>query len=107
MTTKPYVSGSAYLEKMGDSCASCALTPGKDCPVGPMYWAFLTRNAAVLGDNPRMKLAMASCRGRTDAQRAHERGVFVALRDVLVRGAPYRPAGEPSLFASPAKRGVR
>jgi len=107
MTTKPYVSGSAYLEKMGDSCSSCALTPGKDCPVGPMYWAFLTRNAAFLGDNPRMKLAMASCRGRTDAQRAHERGVFVALREVLVRGEPYRPAGEPSLFASPAKRGAR
>ncbi|MFZ9880042.1 MAG: cryptochrome/photolyase family protein [Phycisphaerales bacterium] len=107
MTTKPYVSGSAYLEKMGDSCASCALTPGKDCPVGPMYWAFLSRNGAVLGENPRMKLAMASCRGRTDAQRAHERSVFVALREVLVRGEPYRPTGEPSLFTSAPKRGAQ
>jgi deoxyribodipyrimidine photolyase-related protein len=86
MTTKPYVSGSAYLEKMGDSCGSCRFTPGKDCPIGPMYWAFLARNEAALCDNPRMKLPLASARNRTEAQKAHAAGVFVSLRDMLIEG---------------------
>jgi hypothetical protein len=86
MTTKPYVSGSAYLEKMGDSCRTCRFTPGKDCPIGPLYWAFLARNDGVLADNPRMKLPLASARGRTDDVRAREAQTFVALRDVLING---------------------
>ncbi|MFM7259598.1 MAG: cryptochrome/photolyase family protein [bacterium] len=86
MTTKPYVSGSAYLERMGDSCRSCRYTPGKDCPLGPMYWAFLARNDAVLADNLRMKLPLASARARTDTVRAGDARAFVALRDVLIRG---------------------
>lgn len=106
MTTKPYVSGSAYLEKMGDSCAACRFTPGKDCPIGPLYWAFLARNDAVLGNNPRMKLPMASARGRSDAQRAADHRVFVALHDVLVQGKPYggARATEGELFSEPARR---
>jgi deoxyribodipyrimidine photolyase-related protein len=86
MTTKPYVSGSAYLEKMGDSCRTCRFTPGKDCPIGPLYWAFLARNNTVLADNPRMKLPLASARGRTDDVRSREAQTFVALRDVLING---------------------
>ena len=106
MTTKPYVSGSAYLEKMGDSCASCRFTPGKDCPIGALYWAFLARNDAVLGDNPRMKLPMASARARSDQQKAGDRRAFVALRDVLVQGKPYGAAGgsDAELFGEPARR---
>jgi deoxyribodipyrimidine photolyase-related protein len=91
MTTKPYVSGSAYLEKMGDSCAACAFTPGKDCPVGPLYWAFLARNDAALCDNPRMKLALASARGRSTEAKASEMARFVSVREVLIRGQPVAP----------------
>lgn len=106
MTTKPYVSGSAYLEKMGDSCASCRFTPGKDCPIGPLYWAFLARNDAVLGDNPRMKLPMASARARSDQQKAADQRAFVALRDVLVQGKPYVGArtSDAELFTEPVRR---
>jgi len=106
MTTKPYVSGSAYLEKMGDSCAACRFTPGKDCPIGPLYWAFLSRNDAVLGDNLRMKLPMASARGRSDAQRTADQRTFVALRDVLIQGKPYGGArnSDGELFTEPARR---
>ena len=99
MTTKPYVSGSAYLEKMGDSCAQCRFTPGKDCPIGGMYWAFLARNEPVLRDNARMKLPMASARNRTDASRAADHAGFVAVRDVLIRG---QPLGVPRLLDAPA-----
>ena len=86
MTTKPYVSGSAYLDRMGDSCASCRFTPGKDCPLTPLYWAFLARNESRLCDNPRMKLPIASMRGRTDTSREADASTFVSVRDVLIRG---------------------
>jgi len=91
MTTKPYVSGSAYLERMSDSCRSCRFVPGKDCPIGPLYWAFLARNEPALRDNLRMKLPLAGARQRADDLRAADAATFVALRDVLIRG---RPAGE-------------
>ncbi len=93
MTTKPYVSGSAYLERMGDSCKSCAWTPGKDCPIGPMYWNFLCQQQEILKDNPRMKLPLASARNRSDAQKAADRAVFVSVRDVLHEGRPLRAGG--------------
>jgi deoxyribodipyrimidine photolyase-related protein len=88
MTTKPYVSGSAYLAKMSDYCGACRHDPKKDCPIGPMYWAFLARKNAVLCDNPRLKLPLASARGRTDAQRTSDARAFVATRDMLIRGVP-------------------
>ncbi|MFN9125916.1 MAG: cryptochrome/photolyase family protein [bacterium] len=99
MTTKPYVSGSAYLEKMSDSCAQCRFTPGKDCPIGGLYWAFLARNEPVLRDNLRMKLPLASSRNRSDQARASDHAGFVAVRDVLIRG---QPLGIPKLI-DPAK----
>ncbi len=96
MTTKPYVSGSAYLERMSDSCKTCAWTPGKDCPIGPMYWNFLVQQEAVLRDNPRMKLPLASARNRSSAQKSADNAVFVSVRDVLHEGRPLRVGG---LFA--------
>jgi deoxyribodipyrimidine photolyase-like uncharacterized protein len=81
---------------MGDFCPQCRFTPGKDCPIGGLYWAFLARNDATLRDNPRMKLPLASSRGRSDSARAAEKGAFVSLRDLLIRGRPY---GTPRLLA--------
>ncbi|MEY2795168.1 MAG: hypothetical protein RIR10_884 [Planctomycetota bacterium] len=105
MTTKPYVSGSAYLEKMGDSCRSCRFTPGKDCPIGPLYWAFLARNDAALADNLRMKLPLASARGRKDDVRTREAQTFVALRDVLINGKRWDggSASDLNMAKSPTK----
>ena len=45
MTTKPYVSGSNYINKMSDYCESCAFDPKKDCPITPLYWQFLARQS--------------------------------------------------------------
>lgn len=86
MTTKPYVSGSAYLEKMGDSCGTCRFEPGKNCPIGPSYWDFLSRNAGNLSDNPRMKLPLASARNRSPEQRSRDHDGFVALHELLIKG---------------------
>jgi deoxyribodipyrimidine photolyase-related protein len=89
MTTKPYVSGAAYLHKMGDACGRCQFdATGKDprrpCPLTPLYWDFLHRNEAVLATNERLRLPLASMRKRgaeahTHAAQVRER-VWAALR---------------------------
>ncbi len=108
MTTKPYVSGSAYLEKMGDSCSACAFTPGEDCPVGPLYWAFLARNDAALCDNPRMKLALASARARSSDAKTSELARFVSVRDVLIRGKSVAAvSADAGLFGTRGRGGAR
>ena len=45
MMTKPYVSGTPYINRMGDYCKSCSLDPRKSCP----YLRFIghTSNAIV------------------------------------------------------------
>ncbi|MFO0602185.1 MAG: cryptochrome/photolyase family protein [Polyangiales bacterium] len=91
MTTKPYVSGAAYLAKMGDACAGCRFDPsGRDaarpCPLTPLYWDFLDRAALALAGNERMKLPLASARRRPDAQRANDRRVRLRVLDALGRG---------------------
>ena len=59
MTTKPYASGGAYINRMSDYCGGCRYDPkarlGVDaCPYTAGYWSFLNRNAALLAANPRM-----------------------------------------------------
>ena len=44
MTTKPYVSGTPYIKKMGDYCGDCSLHFKKSCPISDMYWNFLEEN---------------------------------------------------------------
>jgi deoxyribodipyrimidine photolyase-related protein len=91
MTTKPYVAGSAYLEKMGDFCGACAFSPGSTCPITRLYWAFLARNEPVLKGNPRMKLVMGSFRRRGEAERGRDAAAFVHVRDMLVNGKAISP----------------
>jgi deoxyribodipyrimidine photolyase-related protein len=59
MATKPYVSGGAYINRMSDYCRSCRFRPSSRsgetaCPFTVLYWDFLDRNRAVLGDNYRL-----------------------------------------------------
>jgi deoxyribodipyrimidine photolyase-related protein len=59
MSTKPYVSGGAYINRMSDYCGSCRFDPrqrtGPDaCPFTTLYWDFLDRNRDVLRSNTRM-----------------------------------------------------
>ncbi|MFD7878967.1 cryptochrome/photolyase family protein [Streptomyces sp. NPDC059766] len=63
MTTKPYTSGGAYLDRMSDFCGPCAYRPtvrvGEDaCPFTAGYWAFLERHRGRLAGNPRMARAV-------------------------------------------------
>lgn len=86
MTTKPYVSGSAYIDKMSDYCAGCAFHPKKTCPVTSLYWAFLARHTETLSGNHRLALIMGALRKRGDAQKRRDAATFEAVRDALAAG---------------------
>ncbi|MGW5354483.1 cryptochrome/photolyase family protein [Streptomyces sp. NPDC004031] len=64
MTTKPYTSGGAYIDRMSDLCGSCAYRPGersgeRACPFTRGYWSFLHRHRDRLGANPRTARAVS------------------------------------------------
>ena len=69
MTTKPYVSGAAYIDKMSDYCKGCALDPKRStgegaCPMTALYWTFLDRNREALAGNQRMALPLRALEKR-------------------------------------------
>jgi len=88
MTTKPYVSGSAYIHKMSDYCADCRFHPKKSCPITAMYWDFLDRNQQALADNQRMRLPLASLGRRSPDKRARDAAVAAHVRERLAQGEP-------------------
>ncbi|MFD6415522.1 cryptochrome/photolyase family protein [Streptomyces sp. NPDC060194] len=63
MTTKPYTSGGAYINRMSDLCGPCAYRPTertgeRACPYTAGYWAFLHRHRTALAGNHRMARAV-------------------------------------------------
>lgn len=95
MTTKPYVSGAPYVHRMSDFCEGCAFDPKRDCPITDLYWAFLARHKAALGDVPRMNLVMASLRKRPAAKRRIDAEVFEWATRTLGAAEPLRPDDRP------------
>jgi deoxyribodipyrimidine photolyase-related protein len=91
MTTKPYVSGAAYIDRMGDFCEVCRFEPGEDCPVTPLYWDFLNRHRETLDEVPRMRMMLGSARRRSEERRRRDRAVYEEVRDRLSRGERLDP----------------
>lgn len=91
MTTKPYVSGAAYLAKMSDYCQSCAFDPKTTCPVTRLYWAFLARHEARL-PGPRMAMPLVSVRKRSAAEREADAEEFRRVSRALTEGARLSPS---------------
>ncbi|GLU47033.1 cryptochrome/photolyase family protein [Nocardiopsis ansamitocini] len=63
MTTKPYTSGGAYINRMSDLCGPCVYRPSERvgeqaCPYTAGYWSFLHRHRDVLSSNHRMARAV-------------------------------------------------
>ncbi|MFE3265523.1 cryptochrome/photolyase family protein [Streptomyces sp. NPDC059215] len=63
MTSKPYTSGGAYINRMSDLCGPCAYRPtdrtgDHACPYTAGYWAFLHRHRARLAANHRTAQAV-------------------------------------------------
>ena len=92
MTTKPYVSGAAYIDRMSDYCGACAFHPKKTCPITPLYWAYLGRHADALEGNPRVALPLRSQAKRTPAQKEADRSTFEEVRATLQRGEALSPS---------------
>jgi deoxyribodipyrimidine photolyase-related protein len=108
MTTKPYVSGAAYVHRMSDYCDSCAFDPRSTCPLTPLYWAYLARHEEAFSRNQRMGVVMSALRRRAPARRREDARVFEAVRERLTRGERIdqpQEAGRPcpsGLFDDPA-----
>jgi deoxyribodipyrimidine photolyase-related protein len=77
MSTKPYASGGAYINKMSNYCGSCRFKPtvrvGADaCPFTAGYWNFLAKNSDRFRGNHRMSQPMAGLRRLTDLEQLLE-----------------------------------
>ncbi len=91
MTTKPYVSGAAYINKMSDYCSLCSFNPKADCPFTSLYWAFLARHEASLKANPRLTMPMASLRKRGASRKKRDQGVYKRVRELLGKAEKITP----------------
>ena len=65
LASKPYAAGGAYIKRMSNYCDNCrfkvAQKTGKDaCPFNYLYWDFLIRNRAQLGNNARLGMIYRS-----------------------------------------------
>ena len=95
MTTKPYVAGAAYIDRMSDFCGRCAFDPKKSCPFTPLYWAYLARHERALADNPRLAMPLRSLAKRSPAQRERDRRVFAIVTTALAEGRTLAPRDLP------------
>lgn len=90
-TTKPYVSGAAYIDRMSDYCEGCAFDPKKNCPITPLYWAFMERNAEKLAANHRMVQALRTGATRDPRRKAEDRALLQHIRERWAAGEPVTP----------------
>lgn len=91
LTTKPYVSGAAYLDRMSDHCGACAFDPKRDCPLTNLYWDFIGRNRDVLAGNHRVAMPLRSWAKRDPGKVRHDAAVARLVRAKLAAGATIRP----------------
>lgn len=91
MTTKPYVSGAAYIDRMSDFCGACAFHPKKTCPITRLYWAFLERHKDALDGNQRIAMPLRSLAKRDAAKKMEDRRVYERVLAALARGDGIAP----------------
>ncbi|UCM91477.1 cryptochrome/photolyase family protein [Streptomyces marincola] len=75
MTTKPYTSAGAYINRMSDFCGPCAYRPGdrvgeRACPYTAGYWGFLHRQRDRLSGSARMRRPLANLKRLKDLDKA-------------------------------------
>lgn len=86
ITTKPYVAGAAYIDRMSDYCEGCRFDPKTTCPIPSMYWAYLGRHAKTLSNVPRMKLPLVAESRRSTEQRQMDATTFEQVSAALAAG---------------------
>ena len=91
MTTKPYLAGANYINKMSDYCSACKFDPDRDCPLTGLYWAFLVRHADRLRSIPRLRAVTGGLPRRTPDQRRRDHRIFERTYDLLWTGERLSP----------------
>lgn len=91
MTTKPYVSGAAYIARMSDFCEGCRFDPKSNCPITAMYWAYLERHREALRGNPRLALPLKAAAKRPLARKTRDAAVFRSVQESLAAGRAVTP----------------
>jgi len=86
MMTKPYVSGAAYINRMGDSCKSCVFNPKKDCPITRLYWNYFERHKEHFAKNHRLAMTLRTLERRSPEQKELDARVFKATQETLRAG---------------------
>lgn len=86
MTTKPYIAGSAYIDRMSDYCDGCAFDPKSTCPITRLYWAFLNRHATQLAKNPRLLMPMRAAAKRSAEMQRGDAALFERVSELLTAG---------------------
>ena len=86
MMTKPYVAGSAYINRMSDHCSTCSFHPKKTCPISRLYWAYLARHAPEFAGNHRLSMAMRNVAKRSEEQRDLDHATFLKVQQALAQG---------------------
>ncbi|MDP3511052.1 MAG: cryptochrome/photolyase family protein [Candidatus Melainabacteria bacterium] len=86
MTTKPYISGAAYINKMSDYCNGCQFDPAKNCPITRLYWAFLERHKDKLEGNMRMAMPINSAKKRAESLKEEDRAIYEKTIKSLLAG---------------------
>jgi deoxyribodipyrimidine photolyase-related protein len=74
IATKPYVSSSAYIDRMSDYCRGCAYRRqekfGDDaCPFNTLYWSFFLTHRQRFENNPRLGLVYRQLAAMDESQR--------------------------------------
>ncbi|MFA9431060.1 cryptochrome/photolyase family protein [Egicoccus sp. AB-alg2] len=85
MSTKPYVSGGKYIDRMSDFCGDCRYDPKqrvgeRACPFTTLYWDFLDRHRDVLADNRRLARPYATLERLADVEEVRRRAKEVRAR---------------------------
>ncbi len=71
-TSKPYISGAGYINRMSNHCQHCAYKPKETlgtqaCPFNSLYWNFIDQHLSSLATNPRMSIIVANWKKRSQA----------------------------------------
>jgi deoxyribodipyrimidine photolyase-related protein len=98
--TKPYVSGSAYINRMSNYCGHCRFDPRKSigpdsCPFTALYWTFLERNRDALGTNFRLQMPY-----RTLDRKPHSELIQLRTRadEAVAHLQSFSPDGHPANY---------
>jgi deoxyribodipyrimidine photolyase-related protein len=90
IASKPYVSTGAYIQRMGNHCASCRFDPKQRtgdtaCPFTMLYWDFLARHRERFVNHPRMAMMVRNLDRIAEPELVQIRREASAFREAIAR----------------------